>query len=50
MQRATELSLSQTRTVNIIAISLIDDNAIGHFHNTALDTLQFITSTGKLNQ
>ena len=36
--------------LDIISVSLVDDDAVGHFHNAALDALQFVTRTCKLDQ
>lgn len=50
MQRITKLSSSQLGTFQIISVRLVDNDAVCHFHNTALDTLQFVARTGKLDK
>ena len=37
---------SQFCFLNIAAVGFIDNNSIRHFHDTSLNPLQFITSTG----
>ena len=46
MQSITELSCSQLSTLQIITIGFVDNNTVGHFHNTPFDALQFIARTG----
>lgn len=41
---------SQFCFLNIAAVSFIDNDSIRHFHDTSLNPLQFITSTGQLDQ
>ena len=41
---------SQFCFLNIAAVGFIDNNSIRHFHDTSLNPLQFITSTGQLDQ
>lgn len=50
MQRITKLSSSQLGTFQIISVRLVDNDAVCHFHNTTLDTLQFVARTGKLDK
>ena len=50
VQRITELSCCQPGPLQIVAISLINDNAIGHFHDAAFDALQLIARTRQLYQ
>ena len=50
MEGITEIGSRHVTTVDIITIALVDDDAIRNFHDTTLDTLQFITSTRHLNQ
>ena len=50
VQRITELRCCQSGPLQIVAISLINDNAIGHFHDAAFDALQLIARTRQLYQ
>ena len=50
MQRITELSGGQLGTFQIISIRLVDDDTVRHLHNAALDALQLIARTGKLDK
>ena len=50
MQSIAELGGSQVRFVYIISVSFVDNNAVRHFHDTALNTLKFITCACQLNQ
>ena len=50
MQRITELRCCQSGPLQIVAISLINNNAIGHFHDAAFDALQLIARTRQLYQ
>ena len=50
MKCRSELTGSQFSSLNIVAISFVDDNAVGHFHNTSLDALQLITRASQLYQ
>lgn len=50
MQSVTKLSSSQFCTFQIIPVGLVDHNAVGHFHNTALNALQLVSCTCQLNQ
>ena len=50
VQRITELRCCQSGPLQIVAISLINNNAIGHFHDAAFDALQLIARTRQLYQ
>ncbi len=50
VERTAKLCLSQLRTLYIVAVSLIDHNAVSHLHDAALYALQLVTGTGKLNE
>ena len=50
MQCIAEMSRSQFRLLDVATVSLIDHNAVCHFHDSTLDALQFITRTCQLNQ
>ena len=50
MKRVAELSLSKAGAVDVVAIGLVDDNAISHLHDAALNALQLIARSGKLNE
>ena len=50
MDRITEMRSRQLCLLYIISIGLVDNDTIGHLHDTALDALQLIARTGQLNQ
>ena len=50
MQGIAEVGGSHLTTVHIIAITLVDDDAIGDFHNATLDALQLVASTSHLDE
>ncbi len=50
MQRTAELGLGQTRTVDVVAVGLVDNNAVSHLHDAALDALKFVARACKLDQ
>lgn len=50
MQGAAELSLCQACPVDVVAVGLVDDYAVGHFHDAALYALQFVAGAGELDE
>jgi hypothetical protein len=50
MQRILQLPLCYFGFLDIVAVGLIDNDTIGHFHNSAFNALQLIPCTGKLYQ
>ena len=50
VQCITELGSSQLGTFQIIPIRLVDDDTVRHLHDAALDTLQLVARTGKLDK
>ena len=50
MERITEMHSRQLCLLYIVSVSLVDNDTIGHLHDTALDALQLIARTGQLNQ
>lgn len=50
MQGITEVRLCQFCFFDVVSVGLIDDDTVGHFHNTPFYTLQFITGPGQLNK
>ena len=50
MERIAELSGSQMCPIYILAICLINDDSIGNFHNSSLDSLQLISRSRELNE
>ena len=50
MECIAKVRSRQFGPLGIIPVGLVDDNAVGHFHDTALDALQFIPRTSQLNQ
>ena len=50
MECGTELSLSQLRALNVVAVGLVDHNPVGHLHDAALYALQLVAGAGKLNE
>ena len=49
VERIAELRLSEACAVDVVAIGLVDDDAVSHFHDAALNALQLIARSGKLN-
>jgi hypothetical protein len=35
---------------NVVAIGFVDGDSVCHFHDAALDTLQFVAGIGELNE
>lgn len=50
MQRIAELTGSQLGRFQIISVGFVDHNTVRHFHDSAFDSLQFISRTCELNQ
>ena len=50
MQSVAELRGGQFCLLNIVAIRLINDDAIRHLHDATLNALQLITRTGQLDK
>ena len=50
MQGIAEVGGSHLTTVYIIAVALVDDDAIGDFHDATLDTLQLVASASHLDK
>ena len=50
MEGVTEVRGSHLAAVNIVAVALVDDYAVGDFHDAALDTLQLVASTSNLDE
>ena len=50
MQRIPKMARCQFRFLYVIAVGLVDDNAIRHLHDTPFDALQFISRARQLNQ
>lgn len=50
MEGIAELSGCQTGAFDVVAIGFVDDNAIGHLHDTTLDALQLVTRTCQLDE
>ena len=50
VQCITELGSSQLGTFQIIPIRLVDDDTVRHLHDAALDALQLVARTGKLDK
>ena len=48
MQRIAELCSRQLALVHVVAVTLVDDNAVGHFHDASLDALQFVARSCQL--
>ena len=49
MQRVAELCGSQVGVFDVVSVGLVDDNAVGHFHNAAFYALQFVAGAGQLD-
>ena len=50
MQGVAELGSRQLRLVDVVAIRLVDDDAICHLHDASFDALQLIACTRQLDQ
>ena len=50
MKRITELIGSQPGPFQVVAVGFVDDDAIGHLHDAALDTLQLVARAGQLDK
>ena len=50
VQGVAELCRCQFCFFEVVTIRLIDDDPVRHLHDPALDALQFVSSTGKLDQ
>ena len=50
MERGVLLLAGLLRPQSIIAVSLVDEHGIRHFHDAFLDALQFVTRTGQEQQ
>ena len=45
-----ELGFGEFGLGEVVAVGFVDDDAVGHFHDAALDALKFVAATGDLNQ
>ena len=45
MEGVTEVGGGKISLVNVVAVSLVDYDSIGHLHDTALDPLQLVART-----
>ena len=45
-----QLNFSKFGTGDVVTVSLVNDNTVGHFHDASLDALQFIPGSGNLYQ
>ena len=50
MEGVAEVGGSHLTTVHIVAIALVDDDAVGDLHDAALDALQLVASTSHLDE
>jgi len=50
VQGVAVLGLGDLGFGDVVAIGLVDDDAVGHFHDAPFDALQFITPTGNLDE
>ena len=50
VERITEVRCRQLGTLGIVAIGLIDDDAVGHLHDAALDALQLVARACQLDE
>ena len=48
MEGGAELGLGQAGAVDVVAVGLVDHNAVGHLHDSALDALEFVAGAGEL--
>ena len=50
MQRITELRSGQLALIHVVPVTFVDDDAVGHLHDTAFNALQLVSRTGQLNE
>ena len=50
MQCRAELGHGQAGAVDVVAVGLVDDDAVGHLHDAALDSLELVAGAGKLDE
>ena len=50
MKSILQLNFSKFGTGDVVTVSLVNDDAVGHFHDASLDALQFIPGSGNLYQ
>ncbi len=50
VEGAPELSLSESGAVDVVAVGFVDDDSVGHFHDSAFDSLEFVAGSGELEQ
>ena len=50
MEGITEIGRRHLTAIDIVAVALVDNDAIGDFHDAALDALQLIACASHLNQ
>ena len=50
MKGVTEIGGCHLTLIDILAVTLVDDYAVGDFHDAALDALQLIASTSQLDE
>ena len=50
MECIAEIGGSHLTTVYVIAIALVDDNAIRYLHDATLDALQLVACTSQLDE
>jgi len=48
VQGVAVLGLGDLGFGDVVAIGLVDDDAVGHFHDAPFDALQFVATTGNL--
>ena len=50
LQCVAEMRCGELGTLHIAAVAFVDDDAVGHLHDTAFDALQFVAGTGQLDE
>ena len=50
VQRIAELRSGQLALIHVVPVAFVDDDAVGHLHDTAFDALQLISRTGQLDE
>ena len=50
MEGIAEMGGSKVGLVNVVAVSLVDDDGISHLHDAALDPLQFVACPSQLDE
>ena len=50
MQSVAEVCGSKFALIDIVSVAFVDDDAVGHFHDAALDALQLVACACQLDE